>query len=275
MTAFSEGESCLLIDRKGRRFLLKLSSDRIFSTHAGTIPHSDLIGAEEGQMFQSSFGSRYVAFRPRLADFIVKMKRGAQVVYPKDIGPILVHGDIAAGMTVVEAGTGSGALTLALARAVGTTGRVVTVDRRADHMAIAGKTFEEWYGGATPDHIEMREGEVEDAILDVRPERVVLDVPEPWTVIENVGESLPGGAVFTCYIPTVLQIQSTVNAMRSSGVLSDVSAFEVLHREWHVQGRSVRPAHEMVAHTGFIVTGRRYLRLAGDPDDPDRGSEEE
>lgn len=275
MTAFAEGEPCLLIDRQGRRFLLKLATDRIFSTHAGTIPHASIIGADEGQMFQSSFGSRYVAFRPRLADFIVKMKRGAQVVYPKDIGPILVHGDIAAGMTVVEAGTGSGALTLALARAVGATGRVVTVDRRDDHLAIARSTFDEWFGGKVPEHIEIRAGEVEDAILEIRPERVVLDVPEPWTVIEAVGESLPGGAVVTCYIPTVLQIQATVNAMRSSGIFSDVSAFEVLHREWHVQGRSVRPTHEMVAHTGFIVTGRRYLRLVAEEADSDEATEEE
>ncbi len=275
MSTFAAGESCLLIDRQGRRFLLKLSAERIFSTHAGTIPHSSIIGADDGQMFESSAGSRYVAFRPRLADFIVKMKRGAQVVYPKDIGPILVHGDIAAGMTVVEAGTGSGALTLALARAVGTTGRVVTVERREDHMEVARRTFQEWFGGEVPHHIEMRLGEVEDAIREVRPDRVVLDIPEPWTVVEAVAEDLPGGAVLTAYIPTVLQIQATVNALRSSGVFSDVSAFEVLHREWHVQGRSVRPAHEMVAHTGFIVTGRRYHRLPDHPDEAVDAAEEE
>jgi tRNA (adenine57-N1/adenine58-N1)-methyltransferase len=142
-------------------------------------------------------------------------------------------------------------------------------------MGVARRTFEEWFGGEVPSHIEMRLGEVEDAISEVRPERVVLDVPEPWTVIEAVGEDLPGGAVFTAYIPTVLQIQATVNALRSSGVFSDVSAFEVLHREWHVQGRSVRPTHEMVAHTGFIVTGRRYHRLPELDEEPGDAAEEE
>lgn len=275
MSGFAVGDSCLLIDRQGRRFLLKLSPEKMFSTHTGTIPHSAIIGAEDGQMFQSTGGSRYVAFRPRLSDFILKMKRGAQVVYPKDIGPILVHGDIAAGMTVVEAGTGSGALTLALARAVGATGRVVTVERRPDHEAIARATFEEWFGGTVPDHIEMRSGEVDEVIREVRPERVVLDVPEPWTVIETVGDCLPGGAVFTSYVPTVIQVQTTVNALRSSGVFSDVSAFEVLHRDWHVQGRSLRPAHEMVAHTGFIITARRYLRLNAEEERPGTADEEE
>ncbi len=262
MSTFERGDACLLIDRQGRRFLLTLTPDRTFSTHAGTIPHAAIIGAGDGQMFESTGGSRYVAFRPRLADFILKMKRGAQVVYPKDIGPILVYGDIGAGMTVVEAGTGSGALTLALARAVGPTGRVITVELRDDHQAGARASLEAWFGGEVPGYVEMRAGDVTDVLAETGPERVVLDVPEPWTVIESVGERLPGGAILCAYVPTVPQVQQSVNTLRSSGVFSDVSAFEVLHRDWHVQGRSVRPTHDMVAHTGFIVVGRRYLRMA-------------
>lgn len=261
---FAAGESCLLVDRQGRRFLLTLDPERTFSTHAGTIPHTAIIGAENGQMFESTGGSRYVAVRPRLADYILKMKRGAQVVYPKDIGPILVYGDIAPGMTVVEAGTGSGALTTALARAVGPTGRIVSVERRDDHHATATKTLEEWFG-QVPDHVELRVGEAADVVAEVRPERVVLDLPEPWAVFDETVSLLPGGAVVVAYVPTVIQVQQTVESLRSSGVCSDVTAFEVLHREWHAHGRSIRPKHEMVAHTGFLVVGRRYLRL----DDPD------
>lgn len=264
---FAIGDSCLLVDRQGRRFLLTLDPERTFSTHAGTIPHDEFIGAENGQMFESSGGSRYVAMRPRLADFIVKMKRGAQVVYPKDIGPILVHGDIAPGMTVVEAGTGSGALTAALARAIGETGRLVSAERRDDHHATARKTLEAWFGRIPP-QVELRVGEAADVIAEVRPERVVLDLPEPWVVFDETVHLLPGGAVVVAYVPTVIQVQQTVESLRSSGVCTDVTAFEVLHREWHAQGRSIRPKHEMVAHTGFLVTGRRYLRL-------DDGDEEE
>lgn len=263
---FDAGDTCLLVDRQGRRFLLSLDPERTFSTHAGTIPHTALIGAEDGQMFESSGGSRYVAMRPRLSDYILKMKRGAQVVYPKDIGPILVHGDIAPGMTVVEAGTGSGALTTALARAVGETGRIVTVERREDHQATARATLTDWFG-AVPPHVELRLGEAADVVAEVRPERVVLDLPEPWSVFESTLELLPGGAVVVAYVPTVLQVQQTVETLRSSGVCTDVSAFEVLHREWHAQGRSIRPKHEMVAHTGFLVTGRRYLRLDHDEEE--------
>ena len=257
---FAVGDSCLLVDRQGRRFLLTLDPERTFSTHAGTIPHTAFIGAENGQMFESTGGSRYVALRPRLSDFILKMKRGAQVVYPKDIGPILVHGDIAPGMTVVEAGTGSGALTAALARAVGSSGRVVSAERREDHHSKAVKTLTQWFGEVPP-HVELRVGEVTDAIAEIRPERVVLDVPEPWAVFDATVPLLPGGAVVVAYIPTVIQVQQTVESLRSSGVCTDVDAFEVLHREWHAHGRSIRPKHEMVAHTGFLVTGRRYLRL--------------
>lgn len=264
---FAVGDSCLLVDRQGRRFLLTLDPERTFSTHAGTIPHEAFIGSENGQMFESTGGSRYVALRPRLSDFILKMKRGAQVVYPKDIGPILVHGDIAPGMTVVEAGTGSGALTAALARAVGSTGRIVSAERREDHHTTATRTLTEWFGDV-PEQVELRVGEAAEVIAEVRPERVVLDLPEPWTVFDATVELLPGGAVVVAYVPTVIQVQQTVESLRSSGVCTDVSAFEVLHREWHAHGRSIRPKHEMVAHTGFLITGRRYLRL-------DAGDEEE
>jgi tRNA (adenine57-N1/adenine58-N1)-methyltransferase len=134
---FRAGEPALLIDSRGRQFLLKLEEGRTFQFHNGTVPHDEMIGREDGTWIRSSGDARLLLIRPRLADFILKMKRGAQVVYPKDLGPIIVYGDIAPGMTVLEAGTGSGALTLGLARAVGPTGRVVTVERREDHAAHA------------------------------------------------------------------------------------------------------------------------------------------
>ena len=158
---FNEGDPALLIDSKGRHFLLKLEAGRTFRYHQGSVLHSDLIGAEDGSWIEASTGTRLLLLRPRLADYILKMKRGAQVVYPKDLGPILVYADIGPGMTVLEAGTGSGALTLALARAVGTTGRVVSVEQRDDHLAHARKTIERWHG-KVPDNIELRTGDVED-----------------------------------------------------------------------------------------------------------------
>ena len=255
MAVFRAGEPCLLIDERDRRFLLALGAGRDFSTHQGSLPHDRLIGSEEGSTHETSSGSRLIALRPRLEDFVLKMKRGAQVVYPKDMGPILIHGDIRTGMTVVEAGSGSGALTLALAEAVGPTGKVVSVERREDHQKTARKTVERWFGEMPP-QVDFRLGEVEDVIGDVAPSRLVLDLPEPWHAFEVAASTMPGGAVLTAYVPTVPQMEKTVGLMRSNERFTDIGAREALTREWNVDGRSVRPSHQMVGHTGFLVNGR-------------------
>ncbi len=254
--SFREGDPALLIDSKGRHFLLKLESGRTFQFHNGALPHEDLIGAEDGTWFTSSGNARLLLLRPRLADFILKMKRGAQVVYPKDLGPILVYADIAPGMTVLEAGTGSGALTLGISRAVGPEGRVVTVERRDDHAAHARKTLERWYG-SMPENVEMRIGDVADHVAEVRPDRIVLDLPEPWHTIQAAAEHQPNGGVLAAYVPTVPQVQTTVEAARETGTFAEVEVSEFLMREWNVSGRSVRPEHTMVGHTGFLIFMRK------------------
>lgn len=256
MSQIAEGEAILLIDGKGRHFLVKLQRGSQFTYHLGSIAHDELIGQRDGSTVVTSSGHEMKLIRPRLADYILKMPRGAQVVYPKDIGPIIAWADIAAGMTVLEAGTGSGALTTALLRTVGPTGRVVTVERREDHQKTARKTLTRWFG-AIPDNLDMRIGDVEDVIAEVEPERIVLDLPEPWHAVGVAGEHQPGGAVFCAYIPTVPQIQRLVDAFEDSGKFIETEIFETLHRTWNVSGRSVRPDHQMIGHTGFIVTARR------------------
>lgn len=253
---FDEGEPALLIDSKGRHFLLKLEAGRTFQYHNGTIPHQELIGAEDGSWIEASTGSRLLLLRPRLADYILKMKRGAQVVYPKDLGPILVYADIGPGMTVLEAGTGSGALTLALARAVGPAGRVVSVELREDHGKHARKAIERWYG-EVPENVELEIGDVAAQVEVVKPERVVLDVPEPWHTIEMAGKHQPPGGVLCAYLPTVPQVQTTVETAREVGTFAEIEVKEFLFRDWNVSGRSVRPEHSMVGHTGFLVFMRR------------------
>jgi tRNA (adenine57-N1/adenine58-N1)-methyltransferase catalytic subunit len=266
---FAEGEPALLVDSKGRQFLLKLEQGRTFQTHQGAIPHDQLIGATEGTWLETSGGATLLLLRPRLADYVLKMKRSAQVVYPKDLGPILVYGDIGPGMTVLEAGTGSGALTLGLSRAVGDTGRVVTVERRPDHAEHARKAIERWYG-RLPDNIEAREGDVADHVADVKPERIVLDLPEPAPTIAAAAEHQPLGGVLCAYLPTVPQLESTVAAARETGRFAEIEVKEFLFRDWNVSGRSVRPEHSMVGHTGFLVFMRRVdpppHKPAVDPD---------
>lgn len=263
-----EGEPALLIDSKGRQFLLKLESGRTFQFHNGTVPHDELIGAEDGSWLTSTGNARLLLLRPRLADFILRMKRGAQVVYPKDLGPILVYADIAPGLTVLEAGTGSGALTMGLARAVGPNGRVITVEQRDDHSAHARKTLQRWFG-EIPANVDMRIGDVADSVAEFRPERIVLDLPEPWHTLETAAEHQPAGGVFCAYLPTVPQVQTLVEMARDTGVFAEIEVKEFLVRDWNVEGRSVRPEHSMVGHTGFLIFMRKVADESegSNPDD--------
>ena len=256
MTAIADGEAVLLIDHKGRQFLVKLQKGGQFQYHLGGIPHDEIIGSADGSSITTSSGSTMKLIRPRLADYILRMPRGAQVVYPKDIGPILMWADIGAGMTVLEAGTGSGALTTALTRTVGPDGRVVTVELREDHQKTARKTITWWFGDIPP-NLDMRIGDVADVVEEIQPERIVLDLPEPWRVVEAAAAHQPGGAVFCSYLPTVPQLQQLVEALDETGKFIEVEVFETMHRTWNISGRSVRPDHQMIGHTGFVVTARR------------------
>jgi len=253
---FAEGDPVVLIDPKGRHFLLKLESGRTFQYHQGSVPHDALIGAEDGSWVEASIGTMLLVLRPRLADYILKMKRSAQVVYPKDLGPIIVYADIGPGMTVVEGGTGSGALTLGLARAVGPGGRVISVEIREDHAAHARKAIGRWHG-EIPENITLRSGDVADVVAEVAPDRVVLDLPEPWHVLETASVHQPSGGVLCAYLPTVPQVQTTVERARELGTFAEIEIKEFLVRDWSVSGRSVRPEHAMVGHTGFLVFMRK------------------
>jgi tRNA (adenine57-N1/adenine58-N1)-methyltransferase len=258
---FEAGERALLIDGRGRRYLVTLATGKEFHSHLGGVPHDDLIGVPEGSTVRTTQGSKLVAFRPSLADFVLKMRRGAQVVYPKDIGLILVYADVFPGATVVEAGAGSGSLTLALARAVGESGRVIAYEIREDHRAQAVENVEAWYAGtgSKAENVEVRLGDVFDGVPESGVDRMVLDLPEPWRAVGPTTESLAPGGILCCYLPTVPQVSQTVEAMRAGG-FGLVDTFEGLVRTWNVDGQSVRPDHRMVAHTGFLVTGRK---LAG------------
>ncbi|MBT8197206.1 MAG: tRNA (adenine-N1)-methyltransferase [Acidimicrobiia bacterium] len=265
---FTEGEACLLFDSKGRRYLMNLTPGRVFQYHMGSLPHDEIIGASDGSVLASSKGSRLVAIRPRLSDYILKMERGAQVVYPKDAGWVLVAADVGPGMTVLEAGTGSGALAMVLARAVGESGRVVSVERRPDHHQHASRRISGFFGDMPP-QLELREGEVEDVVADVAPDRIVLDIPEPWHIVPAATEAMSDGGVYCAYVPTVPQVQETRRALAATKRYLDVVTVEILIREWPIEGRSVRPAHRMIGHTGFITTARKIAATptAGDQEE--------
>jgi len=258
MSELVAGESVLVIDDKGRHYLVRLQPGSSFQYHRGVLPHDDIIGQDEGVTMKSSSGGSLTILRPRLADYILKMKRGAQVVYPKDIGPILTWADIAPGMSVLEAGTGSGALAIALSRAVGEQGRVLSVERREDHAEQARKIIKRWFG-EIPSQLELRVADLEEVIPECAPERIVLDVPEPWHAAEIAASHQEPGGIFCSYLPTIPQVQTLVETLERTGAYAEIEVFETLHRGWNVSGRSVRPDHQMVGHTGFVVTARRIV----------------
>lgn len=250
---FTAGDLVLLVDRKQRRYLVTLAEGKSFHSHAGTLDHDLLIGGHEGRRVRTSGGAEVVALRPTLADYVLKMKRGAQVIYPKDIGPILVYGDVFPGARVVEAGIGSGALTLALLRAVGPAGAVTSYERREDHAAQASANIAAFHG-ETANHV-LRLADVTDGIEERDVDRVLLDLPEPWTVVAAARDALAPGGILLTYLPTVPQVQKAVDAMGAHG-FGFCETFEVLHRGWNIDGMSVRPDHRMVAHTGFLTIAR-------------------
>ena len=260
------GERVLLVDGRDRRYLITLQSGRQFHSHRGTIEHDDMIGSPAGITVTSSGGARMLVFRPGLADFVLKMQRGAQVVYPKDLGTILVYADIFPGAQVLEAGSGSGSLTLALARAVGAEGRVVSYEIRDDHHERAVENVNAWFSGVggKPDNIDMRVGDVFSDVDERGFDRFVFDLPEPWRAVGTTTDALAPGGLMCCYLPTVPQVQQTVETMRRGG-FALVNTFEVMLRTWNIDGPSVRPDHRMVAHTGFIITGRKLARGDKEP----------
>ena len=257
-TPFESGERVLLVDARGRRFLVRLQAGALFHFHGGAVPHDLILGSAEGTEVHSNTGATLTCFRPTLADFILKMPRGAQVVYPKDIGALLVYADVAPGTRVLEAGTGSGALTLALCRAAGPEGRVVSYELRPDFHQKAAANIESFFG-KLPHWLEMRLGDVRDVAGEAETfDRVVLDLPEPWAVLPEVAAALHDGGIICTYLPTTNQVQEAALALESGG-FGEVSTFEVILRTWHVTRRSVRPDHRMVAHTGFITVGRKGM----------------
>ena len=258
MGPFQAGERILLTDTRDRRYLIVLGTGKQFHSHHGSIEHDELIGAPEGSIVRTTNGAKLTAFRPTLEDYVLKMKRGAQVVYPKDIGLILVYADVFPGATVVEAGTGSGSLTLGLARAVGPEGRVISYELRQDHHDQAVENIAAWYegSGGKPENVELRVGDVFEGIPETGVDRMIFDLPEPWRAIGAATESLAPGGVFCSYLPTIPQVSQTVEAMRRAG-FSFLTTLEGLVRTWNIEGQSVRPDHRMVAHTGFIVVGRK------------------
>jgi len=247
----ADGERVLLIDAKQRRYLLTLVAGSTFHTHAGIVAHDDMIGREEGATVSGSTGRSFLLLRPTLADVVLKMPRGAQVIYPKDLGAILMAADIGPGQRVLEAGVGSGALSMAVLR-VGAS--VVGYEIRGDFANRARSNVAGLLGPDADYRVELRD--VTEGIDERGVDRVLLDLPEPWRVLGPAEGALRPGGILLCYLPTINQT-AQLRAAVAEGPWGLADTVEILRRSWHIESRSVRPDHRMVGHTGFLTTARR------------------
>jgi tRNA (adenine57-N1/adenine58-N1)-methyltransferase len=254
---FRAGDRVLLVDAKHRRHLVTLADTGQFHTHAGVLEHDALIGQPEGVSVRTTLGQRLTAVRPTLGEYVLEMPRGAQVIYPKDLGPILVLADVFPGAHVLESGVGSGALTLALLRAVGEHGHVTGYEIRDDFARRARANVEGFLGPDVPLDIEVRDvyAGIDVAGDDERFDRILLDLPEPWRVVKHAEAALAPGGILLAYLPTIGQVARLREELAGSS-FGMAESLEVLQRTWHVDGQSVRPDHRMVAHTGFLTHAR-------------------
>ena len=257
---FGIGERVQLTDPKGRLHTISLEAGREFHTHRGRLAHDDLIGAPDGSVVKNTAGVEYLALRPLLSDYVMSMPRGAAVVYPKDAGQIITMADVFPGARVVEAGVGSGALSMSLLRAVGEHGHVHSFERREDFADIAQGNVRAFFGGQHPawtvtvgDLVESLPDAVEAGSID----RVVLDMLAPWECVEVAAEALVPGGVLCAYVATTTQLGRVVETIRAHGGFTEPKPWETLVRDWHVEGLAIRPGHKMIGHTGFLVTTRR------------------
>jgi len=257
-----ENDAVILIDRKGRRYLKILRRGQRI-TIRGDIDGGELIGIAEGSRIKLSGGEAFLVMRPTYADLIPLLPRRSQVIYPKDTGPLLIWGDIFPGATVIEGGTGAGALTIALLRAVGPAGRVISYELREDFANAARRNIAAFFGKAPNWTLHVRD--LYQGFEETGVDRMFLDLAEPSGALEPAARALRPGAVIVCFVPTAIQLKATVDALNQSPWFAETESFETLLRNWHVKGMSVRPVFRMVAHSGFIIVARRVAEGAKVP----------
>lgn len=253
---FHIGDRIQLTDPKGKLYSFTIAPGKEWHTHKGWINHDDLVGLPEGSVVSTTAGLKFTAFKPLLADFVLSMPRGATIVYPKDAAMIVGVADIYPGAKVLEAGVGSGALTLSLLRAVGEKGSVHSVERRAEFADNARANVEQYFGGL-PQQWTLTVGDLQEQEVDATFDRVVLDMLAPWECVATAAEALRPGGVFLAYVATTTQLSATAEALKSDGRFTEPESSETIVRGWHHEGLAVRPQQRMIGHTGFLIMSRR------------------
>ena len=266
---FSPGDRVQLTGPKKKINTIVLVPGGRLGTHKGEISHDDIIGKPSGSVVENHQGDKYLALKPLLTDYVLSMPRGAQIIYPKDAGQIIVEGDIFPGSTVIEAGAGSGALSSYLLRAISDKGKLFSFEARSEFATIAKANVANFLG-FTPKNWVVTEGFLQDVLPKTLPaasaDRAVLDMLAPWECIEAVAKALKPGGMVIVYVATVTQLSRISEEIRTHGGFTTPTAWESMVRPWHLDGLAVRPEHRMIGHTGFLLTARR---LAPDTELPD------
>ena len=256
MSEFKVGDRVQLTDAKGKMHTITLQLNQEWHTHNGWLVHNEVVGLPEGSVVETTGGLKFLAFKPLLADYVLAMPRGATIVYPKDAAMILGLADIAPGVSVLEAGVGSGALSISLLRAVGSKGSVDSFEKREEFATIATKNVNQYFG-ENPSNWNLELGAVQDFDHVKQYDRVVLDMLAPWECIDMASKVLVPGGVFIAYVATTTQLSQTAEAIKASSCFTEPESSETIVRGWHHEGLAVRPQHRMIAHTAFLIMARR------------------
>lgn len=253
---FQYGDRVQLTDAKGKLHTITLKEGGEWHTHKGWLIHDQIVGLPQGSVIETTAGLKFLAFKPLLGDYVLSMPRGATIVYPKDAALIIGFADIAPGLRVLEAGVGSGALTISLLRAIGPTGQVDSFERRSEFAEIATRNVTDYFNGK-PENWTLTLGSVQEKSEEEKYDRIVLDMLAPWECIDLADKVLHPGGVLLAYVATTTQLSATAEAIKSSGRFTEPESSESLVRGWHHEGLAVRPVHRMIGHTGFLIQARR------------------
>ena len=253
---FGEGDRIQLTDPKGKLYSFTIVAGKEWHTHKGWITHDDLIGMPEGSVVSTTAGLKFTAFKPLLADYVLTMPRGATIVYPKDAAMIIGLADVYPGARVLEAGVGSGALTISLLRAVGIDGTVHSVERRQDFADNARSNVDNYFSAA-PENWNLTVGDLQDQSVSDSYDRVILDMLAPWECVDLAAQALRPGGVFMAYVATTTQLSVTAEAIKADGRFTEPESSETIVRGWHHEGLAVRPQQRMIGHTGFLIQSRK------------------
>jgi len=253
---FQYGDRVQLTDAKGKLYSITLTAGAEWHTHKGMLKHDELVGIPEGSIVVTNGELKFQAFRPLLADYVLSMPRGATIIYPKDAAMILGVADIKPGVRVLEAGVGSGALSISLLRAIGENGFLHSVEIRDDFAKISEKNVSSYFG-EKPANWKLSVGALQEQQLENNYDRIVLDMLAPWECMDVASNALVPGGVFLSYVATTTQLSRIAEAIKESGNFTEPESSETIVRGWHHEGLAVRPQHRMIGHTGFLVFARR------------------